>query len=211
MRLGIVGIGILAFGLSACTPDPSQPGPATNATAQIPIPAICPAIPAFPLGSRVMGPAEIRNTPTPPQGFTMEAIYARWEGVVLVFVCLCHDSEDLENELTKPDARSDALSSMLRGMAASDRTETISSRIREAPPVPGFETVALLNNKTAILRSRSIAKGKCMSSGIAAEPNPVVRENRAVTDRWFENWRFADGRLLGLAPLSEEWNRTRFD
>jgi len=211
MRLGFVGIGILALGLGACTPDPSQPGPATNAAAQIPIPAICPVVPSFPLGTRVMGPAEIPKFPTPPDGIKLETIFTRWEGIVLGFMCMCHDSEDLESELAKPGALSGTASSMIRAMSASDqRTETVSSRLREAPPLPGFDTVSLLNNKAVILRSRSIAKGKCMSSGIAAEPNPVVRENRTVADRWFENWRYPDGRPLGLAPLSEEWNRTRF-
>jgi hypothetical protein len=210
MRVAIAGIGILAFLLGACTPDPSQPGPATNATAKIPIPAICPVIPAFPAGSRQMGPAEIRTPSTPPQGFKSETTYARWEGIVLGFVCMCHESVDLEAELAKPGGLSGAASGMLRTMAASDRTETISSRTREAPPIPGFDTVAISNNKALIIRSRSVAKGKCMSSGIAVEPNPVVRENRTVSDRWFENWRYPDGRPLALAPLSEEWNRTRF-
>lgn len=196
----------LALALVACTPEQRSAGVATGATAQIPIPALCAAVPAFPAGTRVLGPAERPQMPKIPE-FTEESIFARWESLVLGVTCMCHQSEDIESEIS----RAGAASNFVREMALSGNMEALSNRLRDTPPAPGFDTVAIRRDKAAVLRARGVAKGKCMTIGFAAEPNPIVRENRAVADRWFDSWKFPDGRPLALAPLSEEWNRVRFD
>jgi hypothetical protein len=206
MRGGIVKIGALALALGACTPDERDSTVATGATAQIPIPAMCPAIPAFPAGTRVLGPAERPALP-PIEGFAVDAIFARWESAALAMICMCHVSEDIETEILKPGVAA----AFARQMVISGNMEALSNRVRDTPPAPGFETVAIRNDKAAVLRVRGVAKGKCISIGLAGEPNPIVRENRTVADRWFDSWKFADGRPVAVVPLSEAWNQRRFD
>lgn len=208
MRIGIVGIGVLALVLGACTPDERGSAAVTGATAQIPLPAHCFATPSFPRGSRVLGPAELGPQARMDPPMTEEdRVVVRWESVVFVIICHCREGTDMEAEMTKGTEASE----FARQMAISVGGEAIANRIRTGAPSPGLETVALTANKAAIVRSRMMTQGKCMSIGAAAEANPVVRENREMTDRWFASWRFSDGRPVALTPLSDAWNQRRFD
>jgi hypothetical protein len=175
------------------------------------MPLHCPVDTDFPAGTRTLSPAELQAAGVRFDGPVTrhDIAVAQWEGAGFLVMCLCNSGTDFAAELSAPGASTEFAQAMFKGLVSG---EIVSLRTRSAPsPSPGLDAVALRSNPSQIIRTRAVGLGSCMYLGAAVEPNPAIREYRATMDRWFESWRLPGGRPLALIPLSEEWDRRRFD